>query len=183
MSELLSQTVGVIVGRFQVPNLHTAHMQLIEYVQRRHMKMIVLLGIPSEYGVSEKNPLPYESRRLMVIDKFPDVLVDYIKDIKIRLDKWIDHGDQIDHKKSDRIWSEHLDATISNIVSSNYTVTVYGGRDSFIDSYSGRFRTEVLGGEGGELISGKDERLNCGLNIIDSPDFRAGVIHGAMNRK
>ncbi len=54
MSKLLSRTVGVIVGRFQVPNLHTSHMQLIEYVESRHMKMIVLLGIPSEYGVSEK---------------------------------------------------------------------------------------------------------------------------------
>ena len=37
--------VGVIVGRFQVPELHFAHRDLIESVMAKHGKTIIVLGL------------------------------------------------------------------------------------------------------------------------------------------
>ena len=38
--------VGVIVGRFQVPELHRMHHDLIQSVIDRHEKVYIFLGIP-----------------------------------------------------------------------------------------------------------------------------------------
>ena len=40
-----STDVGIIVGRFQVDELHDAHVDLIQYVFDQHPKVIIFLGL------------------------------------------------------------------------------------------------------------------------------------------
>ncbi len=72
--------VGVIVGRFQVPDLHQAHRDLIEKVISQHQKTIIFLGL-SPCKSTRNNPLDFEARKNMILDSYPDVIVLYIDDI------------------------------------------------------------------------------------------------------
>ena len=36
--------VGVVIGRFQVNEIHTGHVKLLRHVQDKHPSMLVLLG-------------------------------------------------------------------------------------------------------------------------------------------
>ena len=38
-------TVGVIVGRWQVPDLHAAHKELIQQVLDKHPRVIIFVGL------------------------------------------------------------------------------------------------------------------------------------------
>lgn len=154
--------VGVIVGRFQVPNLHDAHIELIESVRKEHHRVIIFLGL-SPCKVTKSNPLDFEARKQMIIQSFPDINVLYIKDTV-----------------SDEVWSKKLDENISDIIGPNQTVMLYGGRDSFIKHYTGKFPITEL--ESDRFISGTEIRNSIGNKVKASPDFRAGVIWAAYNQ-
>ena len=65
-----SYDVGVIVGRFQVPELHPGHIDLIQTVCDAHDKVVIFLGL-SPLMVTRENPLDFESRKQMILAKFP----------------------------------------------------------------------------------------------------------------
>jgi len=150
------------VGRFQVPRLHKAHLDLIRGVQKEHEKVIIFLGM-SPARVTRNNPLDFESRKQMLLREFPDVNVLYIKDCP-----------------SDEAWSKNLDAQIEDLVGPTSTVVLYGGRESFIDHYYGRHRTCELEQE--VYVSGTDIRKQIGTRVKGSPEFREGVIWAAYNQ-
>lgn len=154
--------VGIIVGRFQVPDLHASHIDLIQSVRKNHPKVIIFLGV-SPLLVSTNNPLDFESRKQMLLEKFPDVTVLYLKDTKY-----------------DTVWSKRLDEQIKDVVSDNQTVSLYGSRDSFISRYSGKFPVVEL--ESKSHLSGSDIRKSIKAKVRPSYDFRAGVIWAALNR-
>jgi bifunctional NMN adenylyltransferase/nudix hydrolase len=154
--------VGVIVGRFQVPHLHEAHTELIQTVCSNHPKVIIILGL-SPCKVTYNNPLDFEARKQMLLEKFPNVVVAYVKDCV-----------------SDEVWSRKLDETISDLVSPNQTVTLYGSRDSFIPHYKGRFKTQRL--EQRVYVSGSELRREISAKVKASSDFRAGVIWATANQ-
>jgi bifunctional NMN adenylyltransferase/nudix hydrolase len=154
--------VGVIIGRFQVPNLHEAHVDLIQTVCNEHKKVIIFLGL-SPCKVTINNPLDFESRKQMLLEKFPEVIVLYAKDCV-----------------SDEIWSKNVDGQISDIVGPKQTVTLYGSRDSFIAHYKGRHNTQELVQE--RFVSGSEIRKEIGVKAKSSADFRAGVIWAVNNQ-
>lgn len=155
--------VGVVVGRFQVPELHDAHLDLIESVVGRHSKVIVVLGRSPLHG-TRQNPLDYEARRQMVLESFPHVTVAYNDD-----------------QRSDEVWSGKLDKVISNLLTPNQTAVIYGSRDSFIDHYSGAFPTCELVQE--RYVSGSEVRKRiAAAATVDSVDFRRGVVWSAYGR-
>ena len=159
-----SYDVGVIVGRFQVPELHEAHMDIIRSVCEKHKKVIIFLGL-SPLLVTTRNPLDFESRKRMILAEFPQVNVLYAKDCH-----------------SDEIWVRRLDEQIKDVVSPNQSVILYGGRDSFIKHYTphGKFPTREL--EQTRWISGTEMRKSISKTVRSSPDFRAGVIWAAWNQ-
>ena len=53
--------VGVIVGRFQVNELHAAHRELIDTVIGNHKKVLIFLGL-SPVRVTRHNPLDFTSK-------------------------------------------------------------------------------------------------------------------------
>lgn len=154
--------VGVIVGRFQVHELHTAHLDLIQSVCNEHEKVIIFLGL-SPLMVTQNNPLDFESRKQMLLEKFPQAIVMYMKDTP-----------------SDETWSKELDEKIKDLVSPTQSVVLYGSRDSFISHYSGRYMTQELMQE--VYISGSEIRKNISKTVKNSPEFRAGVIWASGNK-
>jgi nicotinamide mononucleotide adenylyltransferase len=121
-----SYDVGVIVGRFQVPDLHNGHVDLIQTVCDNHDKVIIFLGL-SPLMVTPENPLDFEARKQMILEVFPHVNVLYVEDLP-----------------SDEAWSKKLDNQIERLTTPRQSVVLYGSRDSFIGHYTGRHATQEL---------------------------------------
>lgn len=160
--DLLEIDVGVIVGRFQVPKLHSEHIDLIESVQRRHARVVIFIGL-SETKATKNNPLDFTMRQTMIAEQFPNVDVYYIND-----------------HPSDHIWSKGLDQQISKALSGETKAVLYGSRDSFIKHYHGRFPTKEL--VPNKIISGTELRKIVGHQKRASEDFRAGAIWATQQR-
>jgi bifunctional NMN adenylyltransferase/nudix hydrolase len=154
--------VGVIVGRFQVNELHEAHIDLITSVTHKHDRVLVFLG-NSIIRNTTSNPLDYRARRAMIADKFPNVEIHYIND-----------------NPSDLAWSKNLDKLISEQLMPLQTVTLYGSRDSFLKGYSGKYNTCEL--EATTFISGTEVRRRVSNNYPATSDYRAGMIAATAYR-
>jgi len=154
--------VGVIVARFQVHRLHEAHLELIKDVVQTHPRTIIFLGLSPAIG-TQNNPLDFEARKKMILNKFPGVTVLYIKDVA-----------------DDKVWSEHLDVQINNMIGPMQEPMLYGGRESFISRYHGEFPTTEL--QSSKYISGTEMRKTISASVKESEDFRAGVIWATHNR-
>jgi bifunctional NMN adenylyltransferase/nudix hydrolase len=152
--------VGVVIGRFQVPNLHEGHRSLLDLVATRHKRVLILLGSPAWKG-GKSDPLDYHTRALMFHQEYPDFLVAPVTDTQ--------SNDQ---------WSEQVDKIIQSVFSL-CQVTLYGARDSFIDQYNGRYKTS-------EIIqsvesSGTTVREYTAAMPQEKESFRAGAIYGILN--
>ncbi len=153
---------GVIVGRFQVAELHEGHRDLIDSVMARHDKVVVLLGI-APVANTINNPLDFESRKQMLQATYPSLTVLYVKDVN-----------------DDAKWSKAVDATVGDVLGPTRTALLYGSRDSFIQHYTGRFDTHELPNR--HVMSGAEYRERIGKVAKDSADWRAGVIWASRNR-
>jgi bifunctional NMN adenylyltransferase/nudix hydrolase len=156
--------VGIIVGRFQVNELHKAHLDLIQTVVDQHAKVIIFLGL-SPVISTENNPLDFEARKQMIQEKFSDINILYIADMN-----------------SDKEWSKKLDNQISELCGPGKTAALYGGRSSFIDHYEGKYICIELKDKQTQFISGAVIRKNISNKVKSSADFRAGVIWSTANR-
>jgi bifunctional NMN adenylyltransferase/nudix hydrolase len=156
------EDVGIIVGRFQVHELHAAHLDLISTVVTKHPRVIVFLGV-SPCLLTRYNPLDFESRKQMLLSAFPGITVLYVKDVR-----------------ENAAWSADLDRKIGDVVNPLQSVVLYGGRDSFIRSYSGRYPTKELVPE--VFVSGDAIRSGLSKCVKNTPEFRAGVIWAAYNQ-
>lgn len=153
---------GIIVGRFQVNDLHDGHMELFREVRARHNRVIVFVGIaPTE--ITRTNPLDFETRKIMIQAKFPEFTVLPLADMG-----------------SDELWSHLLDQRIDEVADYG-DVTLYGGRDSFVPHYKGRFKPVELCLHG--TTSGTEIRDGLTNIVLESSDFRAGIIHAANNMR
>jgi bifunctional NMN adenylyltransferase/nudix hydrolase len=153
--------IGIIVGRFQVAELTEAHVRLIQDVVSKCAKVLVCIGMNKVPG-SKENPLGFIERKDMVLDKFPDVTVTYIND----------HPD-------DEVWSKDLDLLVRTIYPFG-SICLFGGRDSFIQYYSGEFPTLEL--QVPSAHAGTQVRMRIGKTTINSVDFRKGIIHSCQNQ-
>lgn len=155
--------VGIIVGRFQVPSLHEAHVDLIQSVLDRHPKVVIFLGL-SPCKTTYNNPLDFEARKQLILQKFPDINVLYIKD-----------------EARDDVWSQKLDSQIEDVLGPNQSAVLYGSRDSFIPFYTTK-KFPVIELEPDSYISGTEIRKEVSNKVKASPDFRAGVIWAVGNQ-
>lgn len=156
-------SAGVLVARFQVPELHEAHKKLIEYVQSKHDRVILFLGLAPVRATLE-NPLDFQARRQMVNEVFPELEVYYIADAG-----------------NDEYWSAKLDSEVDKLLGPSQKALLYGGRDSFIKHYTGKLNTEELESDifvSGSVIREEVRRKSTRPNS----DFRAGVIWATSQR-
>lgn len=153
--------VGVIIARFQVPELHEGHKELIEAIMSVHKKVIILLGT-APVRVTRRNPLDYITRELMLKEHFPTLSIHPIKD-----------------RPNDKDWSEAIDELIDATVGGT-SVVLYGSRDSFIPHYSGKHTTIELPDT--QQLSGTEIRAKCSKEIRSEEAFRRGVIYAAYQK-
>lgn len=153
--------IGVIIGRFQVHELHAAHIDLITRVKAMHKKLIIFLGCSPVLG-SRRNPLDFVSRRNMIQKDFPEAVILPAMD-----------------QSSDEVWSQNLDKAIRNVFAIG-KATLYGGRDSFIPHYKGIHATHEI--EQDVYVSGTEIRKEVSEDIKSSADWRAGNIYQAYNQ-
>lgn len=153
-------SLGVIIGRFQVAELHAGHKHLISHAEEKSGVVMILLGT-SEAVPSTKNPLSFVARKRMVLESFPNVLVYEIKD-----------------HPSNEVWSQSVDKTIE-LSFPTAEVTLYGSRDSFMSYYSGKHPVTVIP----EIpnISGTLMR-KIGEKPVHEKSFRLGMIEAQNNR-
>lgn len=118
MSNKELMTVGVIVARFQVSELHEGHLWLVKEVLERHRSVLIALGVRPGEG-NDLDPLTYEMRKRMVEQTFPNE--PRIKILPIT-----------DHPFSHEIWSQKLDILI-DLEYPGRAAVLYGARDSIAD--------------------------------------------------
>jgi bifunctional NMN adenylyltransferase/nudix hydrolase len=154
--------VGVLIGRFQVPELHPVHRELISTVCSNHKKVIIFVGVPV-VEQTVRNPLDFATRKQMIQKEFPTVTILPLRD-----------------QRDNKVWSHILDQKISEPFG-NRSILLYGSRDSFIPFYHGKHKTVELIGSNVD-ISGTEIRNDVSREIIDSTDFRKGVIYANYGR-
>lgn len=154
---------GVIIGRFQTPELHSEHIKLIQYVLDRHEKVILFLGVSTTLA-NKKHPMDFITRKYMIEEQFG------VSKLTIM---------PLSDNKSDEIWSKQLDSKIKEVFPLG-SVTIYGSRDSFIPYYKGVNKTLEL--QPDIFVSATDIRELASKKVIASPEFRAGIIYSVYNQ-
>lgn len=149
--------LGVVIGRFQVHEIHAAHLQLLETVQADNHNMLILLGCPKA-PPTKANPLGYLTRQIMLQELFPAATILPVFDMP-----------------DDQAWSKQVDELVHNIYP-GISAVLYGGRDSFIPHYSGRYKTRTLDWGDGDQKSGSTVRQALADRALNTPEWRAGVI-------
>jgi bifunctional NMN adenylyltransferase/nudix hydrolase len=150
----MQNTLGVVVGRFQLPELHDGHKFLIDYVAGRNSRVLVVCG-NNDVRPHTANPYPPAIQEHVVRHSYPDVSVSHIPDSKV----------------SPAAWSQQLDSIVRE-AAGGMDVTLYGSRDSFLPLYSGEYETEEVVTEG--VYSATSIRAELGNQILDDPIFRMG---------
>lgn len=148
--------IGVIIGRFQVSELTQGHQELFSLVQADNDSTLCLLGESALYGL-KRNPLPFEVRKWMIEETQPEVMCLPLYD-----------------KSSDDVWSMQVDNIIALSFPMATDVTIYGGRDSFLPHYKGRYKTREI--ETRHSMTGTEARLECKHNYPASELGRHGAI-------
>lgn len=162
---------GVIIGRFQIDDIHAGHGSIIDRVLLTHRQVLILLGT-TETLLTFRNPLNFKNRELMIrkwLQKHYPTSEDNVTILPIA------------DCKSDTVWSDNVD-TLIKMVFPLGSARIYGGRDSFIPHYTGRYPALELNIEDNVGVSATEERKNIGKRVLNSGHFRAGIIYATQNK-
>jgi len=148
------KTLGVVIGRFQIPELHEGHIGLLDEVATRHEQMLILVG-HNTIRFNTDDPFPFHIRKQMLESRYPRATVLPLMDSPI----------------SNEHWSSTVDKKVASVSETGKAV-LYGSRDSFIPKYTGQYPTQELD----ELpnVSATQVRALVGAEIVDDPLFRKG---------
>lgn len=155
---MASLKVGVIIGRFQVPALHQGHWKLLKEVQDASDRMVILLGVSSLDGRTAENPLTFTQRQTMIQGSVPPGWKSLVM---------LPLFDQ----PSNNDWSAQIDGLLERAYA-GHDITLFGGRDSFAQSYSGKFSVKHI--RHAPAVSGTANR--AAIKEGDNHDFYAGQI-------
>ena len=124
-----TNSLGVIVGRFQLHELHEGHLALLKHVQKRHSRVLILVG-RKNIRLTKKDPFPFEITKMMLEDSAPEATILPIMDSRL------DPQD----------WSRRLDEMVNEVVTETgaQSTILYGSRDSFEMLYSGMFPVKII---------------------------------------
>lgn len=157
--------VGVCVGRFQVPELHGGHLDILDWVAENTDLLVVVLGV-ARSEPNYRNPMDFVTRRRMIQEFFPGALILAITD-----------------EKSDQVWSDKLDLLVGSF---GGVPTMYGSRDSFLSHYLGKYeKYEITERDIPDLdtsISGTQLRKAV-TQPLHTSEFREGVIYTHNNAR
>jgi bifunctional NMN adenylyltransferase/nudix hydrolase len=144
--------VGVIIGRYQIPELHEGHLAVLREIESRHEKLLIFLGV-SPFPTTKSNPLDFQTRVLMMLEYFPRAIVLPLADVK-----------------SDDVWTQQIESGI-RLAFPFSSAVLYGSRDSCLSSYRGNWPTCEL-----------DSSINTGATIIRKDIARSVLVSAAERR-
>ena len=162
-----SKDVGIIIGRFQSDYLHEGYKYLLDKVIKNHNMVIIMIGVAAPI-FTKNNPLDYNARNVMIQQ--------YLSS-KYLQDKYI-VTIPISDCESNEMWSENIDILV-NTIAPTKSKLLYGGRDSFISSYSGNIDTYEISPIASHCSS--DRRKELKSIVYSDPKFRAGIISATQN--
>src|ERR1035437_3850357 len=73
--------MAIIIGRFQIADLHGAHVALINEVKEKHPQVAIFLGVSQVVG-TRKYPLDFTSRKYMIQELYPEINVMPMPDMR-----------------------------------------------------------------------------------------------------
>ena len=157
--------VGVIIGRFQVAELHQGHLDYINFVlSQNHDLNIVLLGL-APTKATKHNPLDFDSRRRMIEEAFPGKFtIMYQNDLP-----------------DDKDWAN---AVIKNIapIAGNRDIVIYGGRDNSLKYFPDTVKVVIYEPTVYLPDNGTEQRISAGKQVKNSKDWRLGCLYATQNR-
>jgi nicotinamide mononucleotide adenylyltransferase/8-oxo-dGTP pyrophosphatase MutT (NUDIX family) len=172
--------IGVICGRFQVDELHDGHQKLINQVVQDNDMVMFVLGTTYK---SKKDPLDFETRKEMIDYHF--ISNKYLRPIIVQLrdhkhdDIWVENLDSLVNEASKihiTAMKKYLNATNQEACSDDFEITMYGGRDSFLETYTkhnGQYDCEYV-----ETVVCSATEIRENIKTVPNVDFRRGVIYG-----
>lgn len=160
--------LGIAAVRCQTPHLTEAHKHLFTTMQNECELVLILLGQASA-TFTNTNPLPFMSRRMMITKDYPRFDIFEFPDMKY-----------------DDVWYQNLDHVIKDYCSM-FTIKLdniqlYGGRDSFLDKYTGDFKHLTTVIPEIHYVSATSIREQVGKTLSHNADFRRGIIYATQNR-
>ncbi len=164
--------LAVVVGRFQVDELTMGHKMLIK-AALEYDKVLILAGT-SPLRNTRRNPLPAHGT-IRAVSEFVNQMGAEERCIFRKLDDCSD----------DDVWSENLDKMIQEQLIEGMTPILLGGRESFIDDYTGKYESKMIDDACsilGKEISATLRRKELACSHGFSKEFRHGVIWAAYNR-
>ena len=178
MNSTFHSELGVIVGRFQVDKLHPGHIELLNNVLQRHMRICIVIGL-SPVKATRNNPLDYNARVSMLTEHLRSIGDDHRVVFRYINDEPTDQG-----------WSNSLDRLVNGVLKSltsnpvsPKSAMLYGSRDSFIPHYRGVYPThELTPSSVRRVASGTALRESIANNPQATAEFRAGAIWSAYYR-
>lgn len=151
------ETVGVVIGRFQIHTLHKGHKHLIDIVKKENDKLCILLG-SSGGNLTRRNPLPFTVRKEMIKSIYKDAIVYEIIDSKT--------------------WSKNLDDFLEKTFKGKQ-IKLYGSRDCFANWYFGKNKVIIVKEKhdiSGTIMRGQK------ISPKDKESFRLGMIESQKAR-
>ena len=162
---MITDTVGVVLGRFQLHELHGGHIALLDYVSNNYKRMLILVGVrPAEQ--SDTNPLNFETRRVMLSEAYPDATILPVVDCR-----------------SDKVWSKNVDSIIQTAYTYGCKAKFHVGRNSFESHYDGKYPIHIhdFGMTDDLDDSATNIRNSLKDEILNTPAARLGAINAIMN--
>lgn len=173
--------IGVIIGRFQVPELHAGHLALFEQVARENDRVVVLVGVSPVDGYTRENPLTFGQRNAILQAQFKTGRVhtptngssnDGPPVIELSVFPLFD-------QRTNEAWSDQMDALLKQTYPLD-TITLYGGRNSFAESYKGKYPVTKTTFCPPQPATGTQARAD--IKERNTGDFYAGQIY-ALQRQ
>lgn len=157
--------VGVVIGRFQVAELHQGHLDYINFVlNQNHDMNIMLLGL-APTKATKRNPLDFDSRRRMIEEAFPGKFtIMYQNDLP-----------------DDKDWANAVLKNISPIAG-NRDIVLYGGRDNSLKYFPDNVKIVIYEPTVYLPDNGTEQRITAGKQVKGTKDWRLGCLYATQNR-
>lgn len=157
--------VGVVIGRFQVAELHQGHLDYINFVlNQNHDMNIMLLGL-APTKATKRNPLDFDSRRRMIEETFPGKFtIMYQNDLP-----------------DDKDWANAVLKNISPIAG-NRDIVLYGGRDNSLKYFPDNVKIVIYEPTVYLPDNGTEQRITAGKQVKGTKDWRLGCLYATQNR-
>ncbi len=152
-------SVGVVIGRFQVPQLHEGHIAILSQVAKENTRLVVLVGTTNAV-FNAHDPMPFFCREDAIRAIFRNATVVPLPDCP-----------------TDEAWTKDIDRILQQFERFG-AVTIYGGRDSALAHYSGKYAKKDV--DFSVTVSGSE--IRTGQELGFSYEFRTGMTYAAMQR-